>query len=87
MSWKTATVPESRRDHRDHEAIVELTRVAGPVEVAALLAALEANGIKAMTSTDDGGMRPSVTYVEGSRVLVFEGDLERARRVLRAFRS
>jgi hypothetical protein len=71
------------RDHHDREAIVELARVRGPVEVAALLAELEANGIKANSSADDvGGMRPSLSYVDGYRVLVFEGDLERARRVL-----
>jgi hypothetical protein len=72
------------RDHHDREAIVELARVRGPVEVGALLAELEANGIKAISSADDaGGMRPSLSYVNGYRVLVFEGDLERASRVLK----
>jgi hypothetical protein len=87
MRWKTSTVPgggDDERGHHDHEAIVELARVWGPVEVAALLAELEARGIKAITSVDDaGGMRPSMTYTEGYRVLVFEGDLEQARRVLK----
>jgi Putative prokaryotic signal transducing protein len=73
------------RAHHDREAIVELARVRGPVEVSALLAELEAHGIKAMTSVDDaGGTGPNLSYAEGYRVLVFEGDLERARRVLRA---
>lgn len=73
------------RDHHDTEAIVELARVRGPIEVSALLAELEAKGIKAISSADDvGGMRPSLTYLDGYRVLVFEGDLERARRVLKA---
>jgi hypothetical protein len=72
------------RDHHDREAIVELARVPGPVAVGALLAELEANGIKAISTADDvGGMRPSLSYVDGYRVLVFEGDLERARRVLK----
>lgn len=72
------------RGHHDREAIVELARVRGPVEVSALLAALQANGIKAISSADDvGGMRPSLSYVDGYRVMVFECDLERARRVLR----
>jgi Putative prokaryotic signal transducing protein len=72
------------RDHHDGEAIVQLARVRSPVEVGALLAELEANGIKAISSGDDvGGMRPSLSYVDGYRVLVFDGDLERARRVLK----
>jgi len=69
-----------RRDHHDREAIVELARVRGPVEVGAVLAELAAHGIKGISSADDvGGMRPSLSYVDGYRVLVFEGDLERAR--------
>jgi hypothetical protein len=73
------------REHRDDEAIVELARVPGPVEVGALLAELKAKGIKAMSSADDvAGLRPSMAYIQGYRVLVFERDLERARRVLRA---
>ena len=56
----------------------------GPVEVETLRVELEANGIKAISSADDvGGMRPSLSYVNGYRVLVFEGDLERALRVLK----
>jgi hypothetical protein len=83
---KTSTVVDQDEvDHHDHEAIVELARLAGPVEVSALIAELEAKGIKAISSTDDGsGMRPNLRYVQGYRVLVFENDLDPARRVLRA---
>ncbi len=63
---------------------MELARVPGPVELAALLAELEASGIKAMSSADDvGRMRPSMAFAQGYRVLVFEGDVVRAREVLR----
>jgi len=80
----STVTPRDERDHHDREAIVELARVRGPVEVGALLAELQANGIKAISSADDvGGMRPSLSYVDGYRVLVFEGDLELARRVLK----
>jgi hypothetical protein len=36
-----------------------------------------------MTSTDDvGGQRPSLAFAQGYRILLFEHDLERAKRVL-----
>jgi hypothetical protein len=85
-AWETRTVVDhDDLDHHDHEAIVELASLASPVEVSALVAELDARGIRAIRSTDDGyGMRPYLTYAHGCRVLVFENDLERARRVLRA---
>jgi hypothetical protein len=83
-AWKTPAVEHhDELDHHDHEAIVELTRLAGPVEVSALIAELQAKGIKAISSSDDlGGIRPNLTFVHGYRVLVFENDVERAQRVL-----
>lgn len=45
---------------------------------------LEAAGIKAVVIKDDaGGMFPSLQQTEGVKVLVDEGDLERAAAVLR----
>ena len=70
-------------DHHDDERIVELFCVPSIVEAQGILAELQGQGITAMTSTDDvGGQRPSLAFAQGYRVLVFEHDLERARRVL-----
>jgi hypothetical protein len=71
-------------DHHDHEAIVELARLAEPIEANELVAELEAKGIKATISTDDSsGMRPNLGFAQGCGVLVFENDLQAAQQVLR----
>ena len=71
-------------DHRNDEAIVELTRVPTQIEANAIIAELAGKKIKAMSGSDDaGGWRPQLTYTNGVRVLVFEDDLEAAQRVLR----
>ena len=81
---RARSITSLRAVHSAASFIERSARVRGPVEVGALLAELQANGIKAISSADDvGGMRPSLSYVDGYRVLVFEGDLERARRVLK----
>ena len=71
--------------HRDDERIVELTIVHSRFEADALVAELEACGINAMVGSDDaGGWRPHMGYAEGYRVLVLEGDVPDAQRIIQA---
>ena len=70
-------------DHRDHEQIVELTRVPTRFEADVLVAALESRGIKASAIHSDGsGWSPHYAMVVGHRVMVFAGDLATARALL-----
>ena len=80
---KLRLVKPHEPDHHDHERIVELTRVPSVVAAQGILAELRGQGITAMTGTDDvGGQRPSLTFAQGYRVLVFDNDLELAKQVL-----
>jgi hypothetical protein len=74
---------DPKQDHRDHEKIVELTRVPTRFEADVLLAALESRGIQAsVVHSDSGGWAPNLAAMDGHRVMVFEGDLETARTIL-----
>ena len=67
---------------RPEGTIVELTTVESFVEAEALIAALEAADIKAVRGTDEaGGWLPNLAASDGYRVLVFDDDLEAARRI------
>jgi hypothetical protein len=71
------------QDHRDHEKIVELTRVPTRFEADVLVAALEARGIKASAiHSDSSGWTPQYAVITGHRVMVFENDFETARALL-----
>ena len=70
-------------DHRNDERIVELTIAGSRFEAEALVAELKASGINAMIGSDDaGGWRPHMGFVEGYRVLVLEGDVPEAQRII-----
>ena len=70
-------------DHRDHEQIVELTRVPTRFEADTLVAALESRGIMAgAIHSDASGWAPQYGVWVGHRVMVFEGDLATAQALL-----
>jgi len=70
-------------DHHDHEAIVELTRVPTRAEADVLLAKLHANDIAAMAGYgDSGGWLPYLGNSQGHAVMVFENDVDRARKLI-----
>ena len=67
--------------NRDNEKIVVLTEIPNRLQAEAIAATLEANGIKATVAHGDiGGWAPSMA--DGSRVLVFEGDVDAAQAIL-----
>ena len=69
-------------NHHDHEKIVEVATLP-MVEAELVVAQLKAAGIDALTSGDDiNGLRQSMSYAEGYRVMVFEKDVEAARQVI-----
>ena len=73
---------------RPEGSIVELTTVESFVEAEALIGALEDAGIKAIRGSDDaGGWLPNLAASEGYRVLVFDDDLEAARRIAEQVQS
>jgi hypothetical protein len=75
--------PRDEHDHRDHDKIVELTRVPTRFEADVLVAALESRGIKASAiHSDSSGWTPHYATFTGHRVMVFEGDFETARAIL-----
>lgn len=77
--------PTDADEHRDHERIVELTRLPSRFAAEVAVAALDARGIKATADHGDaGGWAPQLSAFQGHRVLVFEGDLEIARTLLSA---
>jgi hypothetical protein len=68
---------------RPEGSIVELTTVESYVEAEALIGTLEDAGIKAIRGTDEaGGWLPNLAASGGYRVLVFDDDLEAARRIV-----
>jgi hypothetical protein len=70
-------------NHHNHEKIVEMTRVPTRVEADILIAKLKANGIDAMGQYGDvGGWGPNLGLAQGSAVMVFENDVERARALI-----
>ena len=71
-------------DHRDDEAIVELGRTGNIIEAQRLVAELEARGITAARLNDMRVVYGSALQdSRGTRVLVFENDVDAARRIAR----
>jgi hypothetical protein len=69
-------------NHHEHEQIVEVAALP-EVEAELVVAKLKAAGIDAYTSGDDqNGLRPSLSYADGYRVMVFENDVAAARQVI-----
>ena len=69
-------------NHHDHEKIVEVASLPF-VEAELVVAQLKDAGIDAYTSGDDiNGLRQSMSYADGYRVMVFEKDVEAARQVI-----
>jgi hypothetical protein len=70
-------------EHRNKEKIVELTNAPTQFAAEAIVAQLEAEGIKATVAGDDaGGWEPGLGFAEGYRVMVFENDVPRAREIV-----
>jgi len=69
-------------DHRNHEAIVPLTTTRQRFTADVYVAELQAHGIKAHVSSDDGGGWRIGEQLDGYRVMVFESDVPAAREIL-----
>jgi|1186.fasta_scaffold189679_2 hypothetical protein len=70
-------------DHHDHEKIVELIRVPTRTEADILIAKLKANAIDTMGEYGDiGGWAPQIGAAQGHAVMVFENDVDRARKLI-----
>ncbi len=69
-------------NHHDHEQIVAVATLP-MVEAELVVAQLKQAGIDAFASGDDiNGLRQSMSYADGYRVMVFENDVEAARQVI-----
>jgi hypothetical protein len=72
-------------DHRLGESLVQLTELPSRFEADAIAAMLEAHGIRATVYGNDAdGWAPQFQMLHGNRIVVFEGDLERALQLLDA---
>jgi hypothetical protein len=64
--------------------LVTIRTLANEVEANLAKSRLQAAGIDSILTRDDcGGMRPSLTWVQGIKLVVRSGDAERAAAVLR----
>lgn len=69
-------------NHHEHEKIVEVASLPF-VEAELVVARLKDAGIDAFSSGDDiNGLRQSMSYADGYRVMVFEKDLAAAQQVV-----
>jgi len=69
-------------NHHEHEPIVEVATLP-VVEAELVVAKLTSAGIDAFTSGDDiNGLRPSMSYADGYRVMVFEKDVAAAQAII-----
>jgi hypothetical protein len=69
-------------NHHEHEQIVEVAALP-EVEAELVVAKLKSAGIDAYTSGDDqNGLRPSLSYADGYRVMVFEKDVAAAQQII-----
>ncbi len=69
-------------NHHEHEKIVEVASLPF-VEAELVVARLKSAGIDAFTSGDDiNGLRSSMSYADGYRVMVFEKDADAARTIV-----
>jgi len=69
-------------NHHEHESIVEVATLP-VVEAELVVAKLKSAGIDAFTSGDDiNGLRPSMSFADGYRVMVFEKDVAAAQAII-----